>query len=104
MKNKESRAFPGGSSGKESTCNAGDLGSIPGVERSLGGEDGSPVQYCLEFHGQWSLVGQWSLWGRRELDTTEWLSTAQGEMNLKENENFESFACHFEEARLYYMA
>ena len=28
--------FPGGSGGKESTCNAGDLGSIPGLGRSLG--------------------------------------------------------------------
>jgi len=27
--------FPGGSGGKESTCNAGDLGSIPGLGRSL---------------------------------------------------------------------
>ena len=29
--------FPGGSDGKESACNAGDLGSIPGLERCLGG-------------------------------------------------------------------
>ena len=29
-------AFPGGSAGKESACNAGDLGSIPGLGRSLG--------------------------------------------------------------------
>ena len=29
--------FPGGSAGKESTCNAGDLDSIPGLERSCGG-------------------------------------------------------------------
>ena len=29
--------FPGGESGKESTCNAGDLGSIPGLGRSPGG-------------------------------------------------------------------
>ena len=28
--------FPGGSTGKESTCNVGDLGSIPGLERSSG--------------------------------------------------------------------
>ena len=30
-----SLVFPGGSAGKESTCNAGDLGSIPGLGRSL---------------------------------------------------------------------
>ena len=35
--------------GKESTCNAGDVGSIPGLERSSGGGHGNPLQYsCLE--------------------------------------------------------
>ena len=38
-----------GSAGKESTCNAGDLGSIPGLERSPGERHGSPLQNsCLE--------------------------------------------------------
>ena len=41
--------FPGGSDGKESTCNAGDLGSIPGSGRFPGGGHGNPFQYsCLE--------------------------------------------------------
>ena len=41
--------FPGGSDGKESACNAGDLGLIPGSGRSLGGGSGNPLQYsCLE--------------------------------------------------------
>ena len=41
--------FPGGSDSKESTCNAGDLGSIPGLGRSPGGGHGNPLQYsCLE--------------------------------------------------------
>ena len=41
--------FPGGSDDKESTCNAGDLGSIPGSERSPGEGNGSPFLYfCLE--------------------------------------------------------
>ena len=41
--------FPGGSDGKESACNAGDLGSIPGLGRSPGGGHGNPLQYsCLE--------------------------------------------------------
>ena len=36
-------------SNKESACTAGDTGSIPGLERSPGGEPGSPLQYsCLE--------------------------------------------------------
>ena len=41
--------FPCGSAGKESTCNAEDLGLIPGLERSPGEGKGSPLQYfCLE--------------------------------------------------------
>ena len=41
--------FPGGSDGKESACNAGDLGSIPGLGRSPGEGIGNPLQYsCLE--------------------------------------------------------
>ena len=40
--------FPGGSDGKESTCNAGDLGLTPGLGRSPGGGPGNPRQYsCL---------------------------------------------------------
>ena len=55
------KGFPGGSDGKESTCNEGDLGSIPGLGRSLGGRQGNPPQYsCLENpHGQrnwWATV------------------------------------------------
>ena len=37
--------FPGGSAGKESTCKAGDLGSIPGLGRSPGEGKGYPLQY-----------------------------------------------------------
>ena len=37
--------FPGGSDGKESACNAGDLGSIPGLGRSSGEGNGYPLQY-----------------------------------------------------------
>ena len=37
--------FPGGSAGKESACNAGDLGSIPGLGRSPGEWKGYPLQY-----------------------------------------------------------
>ena len=46
--------FPGGSYSKESACNAGGLGLIPGLGRSPGGEHGNPHQYsCLENpHGQ----------------------------------------------------
>ena len=37
--------FPGGSAGKESTCNAGDLGLVPGLGLSLGEGKGYPFQY-----------------------------------------------------------
>jgi len=41
----ESLSFPGGSTGKESTCNAGDLGSIPELGRSPGKGNSYPLQY-----------------------------------------------------------
>ena len=68
----------GGSVGKESACNAEDLGLIPGLGRSPGGAHGNPLQYsCLENPlGQRSLAG-YSLWSREVSDKTEWLSTAQ---------------------------
>ena len=69
--------FSGGSAGKQSACSAENLGSIPGLGRSPGGEHGNPLQYsCLENpQGQRSLV-DYSLWGRRESDPTEQM-TAQ---------------------------
>ena len=41
--------FPGGSEVKASACNVGDLGSVPGLERSPGEGNGNPLQYsCRE--------------------------------------------------------
>ena len=70
--------FPNSSAGKESACNAGDLCSIPGLERVPGGGHGNPLQCsCLEnAHGQRSLVG-YSPWSCKESDMTEQLNTAQ---------------------------
>ena len=64
--------FPGGSAGKESPYNAGDVGLIPGLGRSSGGGQGNPLQYsCLENpHGQRNLAG-YSLQSRTESDKTE---------------------------------
>ena len=58
---------PGGSDGKEFTCNAGDQGSIPGSGRSPGEGNGNSFQYsCLEkSHGQESLVG-YRPWGCKD--------------------------------------
>ena len=46
--------FPGGSDSKESACNAGDAGLIPGLGRSPGeGNGNNPLQYsCLEEPGR----------------------------------------------------
>ena len=53
--------FTGGSDGKESACNEGDLGLIPGLGRSPGGGHGYSLQYsCLENpHGRavWRATG-----------------------------------------------
>ena len=52
----------------------GDLGSIPGLERSPGEGNGYPfIFWPGEFHGQRSLAG-YSPWGRKESDMTERLS------------------------------
>ena len=52
--------FPGGSVGKESACNVGDLGLIPGSERSPGEENRDLVQYsCLGNsmnRGDWQAI------------------------------------------------
>ena len=55
--------FPGGSEGKESALNAGDLGLIPGRGRSPGEVNGYPLQYsCLE----------------DSMDRGDWQATVQG--------------------------
>ena len=54
------QGFPGGSAGKESTHNAGDLGSVPGLARAPGGGHGNPLQYsCLKNpmdRGAWQVA------------------------------------------------
>ena len=51
--------FPGSSEGKESDCNAGDQGAIPGLGRSPGEGNGKPTPVLLpeKSHGQRSLTG-----------------------------------------------
>ena len=70
--------FPGSSDGKESACNAGDLGLIPGSGRQ---ED--PLEKGLATHSSipaWEIPwteepgGLWPPWGCKEADTTEWLT------------------------------
>ena len=58
--------FPGGSAGRESSCIAEDLGSIPGLRRSPGEGKGYPLQYSGLENSKDCIVH-----GSQRLDTTE---------------------------------
>ena len=61
------KGSPGGSAGEDSACNAGDLGSIPGLGRSPGGGKGCPLQYSgLENSMDYTVHGLC-----KESDTTQ---------------------------------
>ena len=61
--------FPGSSACKESACNVGDLGSIPGEG------NGNPIQYsCLEDSMEQRNLAGYSLWDCKESEMTEGLS------------------------------
>ena len=61
--------FPCGSPSKESTCKAGDLGSMPGLGRSPGEGKGYPLQYSSLENSM-----DYSPWSSKESDMKEWLS------------------------------
>ena len=68
-------SFPGGSVGKAATCNAGDLGSIPGLGRSPGEGKVYPLQYsCLENFPWAEEPGRLQTMGSEESDTIEQLT------------------------------
>ena len=85
-----SLGFPGTLDGKESDCNAGDPGWIPGLGRSSAVGNGSPLQYaCLENpmdRGAWRAT----VHGVAELNMTEGLtlSLSTDYSNMAENEHF----------------
>ena len=66
--------IPGGSDGKESGCNAGDLGLIPGLEGAPGEGNGYPLQYSCR--GNPKGRGAWwaTVHAVTELDRTVWLT------------------------------
>ena len=73
--------FPRGSAGKESSCNAGDLGSIPGLGKSPGEEKGYPLQYSglensmdCKVHG---VAKSWTCLGK-EKEKKECIETGNG--------------------------
>ena len=59
---------PGSSDGKEFACDAGELGSIPGLGRSPGERNGNPLQYSSLEN---SVNRGYSPWGSKESDMTE---------------------------------
>ena len=78
--------FPGGSAGKESACNAGDLGSIPGLGRCPGEGKGYP----LHLSGLENSID--SPQGHKESDTTERLSLSrEARLNILDGLSFLNF-------------
>ena len=79
IRNPSKLGFPDGSSGRQSTCNAGDAGSIPELERSPGEGNGNLPQYsCLENsmdRGAWraTVHSPWSC----KVNTTERLRSTK---------------------------
>ena len=67
--------FPGGSDGKASACNAGNLGSIPRLGRCPGEGHGNLLKYsCLENSMDRGAWEGYSPWGRKESDMIERLT------------------------------
>ena len=85
--------FPGSSDGKESACNAGDLGLISGSGKLPRGGNGNRLQYtCLENpmdRGAWLAT----IYGVIESDTTEWLSTHTQEYFLAIKKEWNNAIC-----------
>ena len=63
--------FPGGSDCRETACNAGDLGLIPGSGRSSGEKNGNPFQYCCLENPMDRGAWQSTVHRVSESDTTE---------------------------------
>ena len=63
MRDLKTLCFPGSSVGKESACNAEDLGTIPGLARSPGEGNGNPLQY---------------FWPENPMDRGAWRATVPG--------------------------
>ena len=79
-KSRVHKVFPAGSDGKESAWNLGDLGSIPGLGRAPGEENGNPLQYsCLE----------------NPMDGGAWLATVHGVAKSQTRLRSLTFTFHF---------
>ena len=83
--------FSGGSDGKESNCNSGDLGSIPGLGRSSGKGNSYSLQYSsLENPMDRGACG-YSPRGHKELDTTERLTLEDIRLRHQDLEHLHSW-------------
>ena len=88
------RGFPGGSDGKESACNAGDLDLIPGLGRSLGEGHGNPFQ-CSFWENPMDRRAWWiTVHAVEELDMTQQLENNK----MKGREQKEILFCYSPEA------
>ena len=64
------RCIPGGSGGKESACQAGDMSSAPGLGRSPGEGNGNPLQYS---------------WLENPMDRGAWQATVHGWQRVRKD-------------------
>ena len=72
---KQLSGLPRWLSGKESTCNAEDAGSVPGLGRSPGEGNGNPLHYsCLRNPKDKRCLAGYSPWDPKESDMTEQLN------------------------------
>ena len=76
--------FPGGFDSKESARSVGDLGSIPGSERSLQKDSSIPANHSsiLAWTIQWTKPGRLQFMEHKELDTTERLTLSLYKWNV----------------------
>ena len=75
----------GSSDGKESACNVGDLGLIPGLERFPGDGNDNLLQYfCLKNPMDRGALAGYSPWGHKESDTTQQLYNKKYNNDIKE--------------------
>ena len=92
--------FPGGSDGKESACNVGNLGLIPGSERSPGEGNGTPLQYsCLE-----NPMDRGAWWATVYGVTNDWATNTYLLMNVWESLHLKGgfySPCHHTRERLH---
>ena len=85
--------FLGGSAVKKSACNAGDLGSIPGLGRSPGERNGYPLQYSGLENSMDSIVHGVTLYGVTESTQLSDFHTKMSESKAMSFHQMSLFAC-----------